>query len=71
MHSRQSSNEFELLLQEASLEFDRQCSEEELSQIAFDAYVTMIQEINEKDMEKQQKLDLSEAVLNKWKLMIR
>ena len=46
-------------------------TEEELSQIAFDAYVTMIQEINEKDMEKQQKLDLSEAVLNKWKLMIR
>ena len=46
-------------------------TEEELSQIAFDAYVTMIQEINEKDREKQQKLDLSEAVLNKWKLMIR
>lgn len=51
--------------------FDQGWRGEELSQIAFDAYVTLVNEINEKDMEKQQKMDLSETVINKWKTMIK
>ena len=51
--------------------FDQGWQGEELSQIAFDAYVTLVNEINKKDMEKQQKMDLSETVINKWKTMIK
>ncbi len=56
LHSRQTSNEFELLLQEASLEFDRQCSEEELSGVEIQQKARNI-ELLKNDFHRQKSLD--------------
>ena len=44
---------------------------EDLGDIALTAYTTLVNQLNKKDMEKQQSLDLNESILNKWKLMIK